>query len=347
MSSTASKTWSVEVEIQQRDAADPKRKTRQFGAHLVGLMRADRLLDRNPDEDVRPALAVFAATELEGAAFEANLREGRPCVSLEGGFGRKRVDTRYEFPTSLGYAWRRQRTEEGVLITAYLPGFFAFDPGFIDEEGARFVAMPSQSWADAQRELMGAAEIEAAVEHCDRLGLLALWWNDAAFVADERPKLLRALRAMVPTAALAVAMLDRRVRAPIIADLRFQLQVFLAMHRATVGAVPLAFSPLTRFLCPQDVLEAAKRGFEQHGLSWHAGKWTEGEERARGLGYEPAVAVKARHEHVEQLLAAEVGRFREAVTAQEEADAARAERQRIQQRAARDVKRPFAKRKVA
>ena len=318
--------WTREVEIQQAAVGDPKRKTRAFGATLVGLLRADGLWENPPGDVERPVMAVFAASELEAAAFEANLREGRGCVSLK---SNGKVDARYEFPASGSYAWRRQRTEEGLLLTAYVPELFEHAPGFVDEWGARFVAMPSTAWAEEQRSLIGDVAIEEAVAHCGELGLLKMRSEHPDFVQEMGPKLRAAVLAMAPTAALAVSMLDRRVRAPIVADFRFQLQVFLSLHRLKAGDQPLAVSDLTRFLHER---HGESCGFMQLGLA------SQGERP--GLGYEQAVVVAARHTHVEQVLAFEVKRYREALGAREV--------ERVEKAAAaRGVKRPYAKRKVA
>lgn len=332
--------WSQEVEIQH--AAGGK-KTRRFGAHLVGLLRADRLLDSVVEGSVRPAMAVFAASTSEASAFEANLRGGSSCVCVQNNWRGGKLVARYEFPPSAGYAWRRQSTEEGTIVTAYLPHLFAFDPGGVEDEGARFVAMPSQRWADAQRAIAGERSVGDAIEHCVRAGVLNLRWTDRAVLDVAEPRFLRALDALIPTAMLAVAMLDRRVRAPVIHDLRFQLQFFLGLHRATVCGRPIARSALTEFFYDESRL-VGREDFTQRGLSWDDGKWQAGEERARGLGYEPAVAVRATHAQVEELLRQAVELYRETLRAESEA---RASREAAAAAAARDVRRPYAKRRVA
>lgn len=318
--------WTREVEIQQAAVGDPKRKTRAFGATLVGLLRADGLWENPPGDVERPVMAVFAASELEAAAFEANLREGRGCVDLK---NNGKVDTRYEFPATAGHAWRRQRTDEGTLLVAYVPEFFQHDPGFVDEWGARFVCMPSTVWAEEQRALIGEVAIEEAVAHCAELGLLKLRSEYPEFVKEMAPKLRAAVLGAAPTAALAMSMLDRRVRAPLVADFRFQLQVFLSLHRLKSGGHPLAVSALTTFFHEE---RSETFGFMQLGLASQGDR--------PGLGYEPAVVVAARHAHVEEVLAFEVKRYREALGARE---ARRVEKAA----AARGVKRPYARRRVA
>ncbi len=317
--------YAKEVEIQQA-TSDPKRKTRAFGATLVGLLRASPAWDTTVSDTDRPVMAVFAVSEMEAAPFEANLREGHGCVSL-GSNGK--VESRYEFHATAGYAWHRQRTSEGVLLTAYLPEVFAHDPGFIEEWGARFVAMPSTEWSEAQRELIGARAIGEAIDHCDDLGLLKTTFTDPDLVRQADVALRRMLAEMAPTAALTMSMLDRRIRAPIIADFRFQLQVFLALHRAkVVSGAPLAMSDLTGYFHESKALHL---GLVQVGLAAKGNQ--------PGLGYERAVAVGVRHDHVEKVLAFEVKRYREGLVAREAEARARS--------AARPVKRPNARRKVA
>lgn len=333
--STAHETpYDVAVEIQTTVTAvndRPGRKTRAFGAHLVAHVRCERESYGDPS---RPAFAVFVASELEAAAFEANLREGEPCVASRSSRG----GTRYEFLRSLDYAWRRQRVYgdggdvEGVAVIAWRRDLFVHDPGGVSVAGAQgqaptaapnahtvptdttdttdttattvpaslappsgevlFVAMPSAEWAAAQRDAVGDRAIAGAVAHCKALGLLrgSSEYMGSTYGAEHEAHVV----ALAPTLLLAASMLDRRIRAPILSDLRFQLQVMLSLHLATAGSVPLASSALSR---------------HQH----HNGSLVFEERGTGALGYAPAVFVRAQQAHVERVIVEELKRYRERV----------------------------------
>lgn len=323
--STAHETpYDVAVEIQTAATTvtavndRPGRKTRAFGAHLVAHVRCERESYGDPS---RPAFAVFVASELEAAAFEANLREGEPCVASRSSRG----GTRYEFLRSLDYAWRRQRVYgdggdvEGVAVIAWRRDLFVHDPGGVSVAGVQgqaptahtvptdpavpaslappsgevlFVAMPSAEWAAAQRDAVGDRAIAGAVAHCKALGLLrgSSEYMDSTYGVEHVAHVV----ALAPSLLLTASMLDRRIRAPILSDLRFQLQVMLSLHLATAGSVPLASSALSRHQHRDGSLV-----FEERGTG--------------ALGYAPAVFVRAQQAHVERVIVEELKRYRERV----------------------------------
>lgn len=257
-------------------------KGRAFSAELLGYVTADALWDggqAGTTNVVRPVYLTLALSEQEAGPFVANLRAGRKAT-----LGRDRHPKRFELLRSAGYAFALQRHPEGVLATAYLPELFRLDPGMVDPTGARFVVLPDAGWC---REEAWRLDILDAVEHVRSLRSTNMDFYDA--LTESRDRLARVgteLAEIVPTSALFAAYLDRRVRAPLIPDLRFYLQVLVAALGAGLATV-------------SDGHHRARLGFETVHLD--------------ELGFAPGVAFLASHEQVETLLAAEVARFYERV----------------------------------
>lgn len=272
--------------------ADAKRKGREFQALLLGAVYANKVWDVGDAETKRPVYATFGASEAEMPSFEANLREGRACAPA-GTSGS--VSSRIEFPRSAEYAWLRTRCDEGVLLTAYLPSVLRHDPGFLDgETPVRFTVLPTLEWAEAQRAALGDDDIEAAVQHIDRMFLDQIREKDEAEEREmrrvgryvdpsakqgrenDRRAFLAHLRAMVPTAHLFVAALDKRVRLPVVPDLSFAVQLFFKLHTTILGSgygAPAAGSSLSAMM--RDI-NRERTGWEEVGtesLGLAPGAW--------------------------------------------------------------------------
>lgn len=249
-------------------------KGRSFAAELLGYATADALWEGGGNSGVngvRPVYLTLAISEQEAGPFLANLRAGRKAA-----FAGERHPKKFELLRSAGYAFATQRHPEGVLATAYLPELFRIDPGMVDPAGVRFVVLPEAAWCRLEATRI---DVAGAVAHTQALGLLkeaaAHWERWDISVAS-----------LVPTSALFAAYLDRRVRAPLIPDLRFYLQVLLAALNARVATLGVdTYRP--------------HLGFECHLLE--------------ELGFARGVAFIASHEQVETLLATEVSRFYERV----------------------------------
>jgi len=212
---------------------DDRRKGRSFSAFLLCAVYADRAWVQSDAKTKRPVYATFAGSEAQIQAFEANLREGRPCAPARSMYSSANVWERMEFLRGAGYEWRRQRTPDGVTLSAFLPSVIAHEPGFIQGDTARFVVLPSQAWADAQRAAIGERAIDDAMAHIDRafnIGEMSSRDYDDTPAAKMRTAFLAHVRAMVPTAHLFAAALDKRVGLPIVPDLAFALQLFLSLH---------------------------------------------------------------------------------------------------------------------
>lgn len=179
------------------------KKTRSFSATCVAVVTADRLFDESGGKTIRPVWAMFAGTEQMLRPFMANLRLGRKAEPH--GNNRGGDSVRLEFLKGVGYQVAWQREEEGTLATIYHPDLFRLDPGMVDPTGINFVILTPADWA-AQQDV----DTKEVVD----------------FVEGFRFPLDRTvLEALVPTAYLFAAYLDRRTRCPLIADGRFYLQL--------------------------------------------------------------------------------------------------------------------------
>lgn len=281
---------------------DDRRKGRTFAAHLMCAVYANLTWDIGETKGRRPVLAVFAGSDAEMPAFEANLREGYACAPERASYSRDDVSERIDFPRSAEYAWIKQRTTEGTLLTAYQPSALRFDPGMIAGDTVRFAVIPSREWASAQREALGAAAIRDALDHLDAVfpfGDHALNTYDDTPAAKQRAAFRAHVESLIPTAHLFVAALDKRVRLPIVPDLAFALQLFMALHIETRGrewsAVPAACSKLTSMI--HATRESRLTGWE--------------EVRTEHMGFAPGACCAVPEKVLSPLLAAETKRYLE------------------------------------
>lgn len=276
---------------------DDKRKGRTFSAFLLCAVYADRAWAQSDAKTKRPVYATFAGSDAEIQAFEANLREGRPCAPIRSLYSSANVWERIEFLRGAGYEWRRQRTPDGMTLTAYLPSVLAHEPGFLQSDAARFVVLPSQAWADAQRDALGEAAIRDALAHLDRtfvIGEITTNEYSDTPAAQQRAAFLAHVRAMAPTAHLFVAALDKRVGLPIVPDLAFALQLFLALHlHQRYEGRPVAGSQLTGMI-------RATRELRNTGWS---------EEDTDACGFAPGAWCSVPDRLLRDVLAAETERY--------------------------------------
>ncbi len=202
--------------IQQADS----KKGRVFGATQVALVTADGLFPEGASgETIRPVWAMFAGTEAELRPFIANLRTGRKAEKPSNYSRRGNNSERLEFLKSVGYQVAWQKETEGCLVTLYHPDLFRLDPGMVDPDGISFVLLVPSAWSAAQN-----LDPATAVEHVQNIGC----------PVDESLN----LEALVPTAHLFAAYLDRRTRCPILADGRFYLQLFLSALDKRLASFP-------------------------------------------------------------------------------------------------------------
>lgn len=187
-------------------------KGRTFSAACLATVEASGIWAVDRTDDTRPLWAMFAGSDAELRAFAANLQMGKKAMFGSGSNRSKRGD-RLELLRSAGYAfaWQRDAERDVSIVTAYVPDFFRVDPGMVDPSGAHFVCLPTQAWMDAQT--FDRRELVAIVQHAEKI-------NSGRSVEE--------LIALVPMAFLFAVYLDRRTRAPLLADGRFYLQLLLA-----------------------------------------------------------------------------------------------------------------------
>jgi len=187
-------------------------KGRTFSAACLATVEASGIWAVDRTDDTRPLWAMFAGSDAELRAFAANLQMGKKAMFGSGSNRSKRGD-RLELLRSAGYAfaWQRDAERDVSIVSAYVPDFFRVDPGMVDPSGAHFVCLPTQAWMDAQT--FDRRELVAIVQHAEKL-------NSGRSVEE--------LIALVPMAFLFAVYLDRRTRAPLLADGRFYLQLLLA-----------------------------------------------------------------------------------------------------------------------
>ena len=267
------------------------RKSRSFRATLLSYVMADGLWDggaTDTGEVKRPVLAVFAGTEQTLRPFAVNLRLGRRALEpRDKNYGRKEVKG-VELLRSGGYEYKWQHEGDGSLVTAYQGDLFAQDTGMVDPEGIRFVMLPSADWAAAQRIdeapiLQYAMRLYQAQHASERA-------REAEFPDRER------LRAMIAPAHLLALYLDRRTRAPLIADGRFYLQLYVACLREGLASTSLRW----------DGSAYDHRNEKRFGIDYRLGYVEAGIE---DVGFLPGCAFQAKHAEFERVLAAEVAVF--------------------------------------
>ena len=277
----------TEVRIEPKVAG----KGRTFCATFLASASADALWNAGATEtgDIeRPVFAVFAGSDAELRPFVANLMLGRRGL-VSNGYRRKAKG--FEFLKSAGFRYLWQREAEGSIVTVYLPELFLMDPGMVDPKEAKFVLLPSAKWAAQQ-----AIDVAPIVKHARRLPVVKTantppteeWLRERfeAPLSDDK------LASLVPTAYLFAAFLDRRTRAPLLADGRFYMQLMLACLSAG-----LASWSVTDF-----------SGYRDQPWGCHK-ELRFSEEGVEGAGMLPGIAFKAEHATLEALLAEEIALY--------------------------------------
>lgn len=131
----------------ESDSASGK-KGREFSANLLASVEADFVWQGGmaTKSASRPVWLAVAASSGALAPFLANMRTGRTAVQVDGrSSGRKKGKPTLECPRGARYAWHVQRVTGGDEVAyGYLPELFALDPGMVDEDTIRFVALYSQ-----------------------------------------------------------------------------------------------------------------------------------------------------------------------------------------------------------
>lgn len=214
------KTLSIE------DERNKDGKGRKFRAAMLGYIRADMLWEggMTATNNLRPIYMTLAGKEAALRPFLANMRKGRKVNILEEGRYRTEVDGRLELLKSAGYEFVWHRGKSIALVTAYQTSLFQADPGMIDHESISFISAPPLWWVRAQGDKLTAADVTRVRDHLLRLGV--------GTQSGSLPIPLRIeaadLRDIIAAAAHFCLYLDKRTRRPLINDLTFTTQLYLA-----------------------------------------------------------------------------------------------------------------------
>ena len=250
-------------------------KGRTFRATLLASVEADLLWPggQTASDNLRPVWAMFGGSDQELRAFMANLTLGRKAhfPKPSNDYSRRKVNC-LEILKSAGYQITWQREEEGSLATIFLPDLFQIDPGMVDPAGARFVLLPTKTWAHTQ-----SLDIPSLVAHANLC-------NYQEFSPEQ-------LAAWAPMSFLFAAYLDRRTRCPLVADGRFYYQLMLSCLEH--GLASFATTP-NRY---------SEEFFGQHPKQQYH------ENDTSSVGLLPGLAFNSNHETLDALLAREVALF--------------------------------------
>lgn len=261
-------------------------KTRSFSVELLAYATADSLWagGQTDTRAVRPVWALLAGTEAPMQAFLANIRMGKKAVSN---------NVTFEWLKTAGYQFHTQRTDVGTIVSVYLPDLFRADPGMVDPSGVSFVALPTKEWLDEQSKHL---DFKAALKHVNALftapdlGIDTYRsWNEPA--PDTAKQIEERVKEWLPLSTLFCLFLDRRTRAPIIPDVRFQLQVMIA-----------AIQERCAFLSDSSTHASRNWGHSRNA-------YTVVSDTSMDTGYRGGIACRSSHETIERILAAQTERY--------------------------------------
>jgi hypothetical protein len=265
-------------------------KGRSFSAIHLAHVKASRLWSEGQTNTslTRPVYASFMGSDNELKAFVANLMLGNEAIVQNGPRGG------FQFLKSVGYKWIWQREEEGSIATAFLPDLFLLDPGLVDPQEAKFILLPPKKWASEQQ-----IDAEPIVEYVRKLPLYqklsattTLDWKNQ--VVERKPDLTdETLVAMIPTAYLFAAYLDRRIRAPIPSSGKFFVHLLLTClenQLATWSVGTSRFEIYDNSFGKTPAFDFVEVGMQE-------------------AGFVKGVAFQSTHEQIEALLAQEIEIF--------------------------------------
>lgn len=187
-------------------------KTRAFPATVLGWAEANGFVGVGKrDQWIRPALCVLACSPGNHTPVLANLRSG---ASLVGG-----KSDRFEFMKSVPYQFLSQKTEQGSIITAFVPSLFQLDTGLV-EERIMFLLAPAR----ADLPVLDEKEEHGINAHLQRVGFNDYYRGGIA--------------PLFPWLDLFAAYLTRRVQIPLLRDRRFYAQILGKMLQSGEVAFP-------------------------------------------------------------------------------------------------------------
>ena len=271
----------------EKKAKTKRGKSKIFSGALLAHMTADVLWDVGGSDSVRPIYLVLAGSEPALRPLVANLQSGKRAYQRRMGGGyMSGARTWFEIMKSARYTYSWQRGDVAT-VTIYQHDLFVADPGMIDPEQCQFIVTTPQWWQeqDYARLLANQELVERVLGHASQLELgdVENVLGTPAFSPD------RILR-MVPEAVRFAHYLDKRTRRPLLNDMAFCLQLYLAALTSGLAS----FSHVT-------------------GKKWgHTADWVQGfvESGMEELGFLPSVVMCVEQEEVDSFLADQVRLYR-------------------------------------
>lgn len=205
-------------------------KGRSFTSRLVCYAASTRIWDLGKNDVVRPLFMSLACSQETARFVTANLRLGMKAEQEQGYSHEKK----FEFPKSAGYKVLTGEYPHGVEIILLSKGIFTKDPVGVDEF-IRFVIMPPlrRVAEEAQR-----FDTVAVRRHLDD------WYSDRRARPiptdwlEQKTAHMHPVEWLPAMAALFAGFLIPRARAPIVPDIRFLAQLYLAMLREGYASIP-------------------------------------------------------------------------------------------------------------
>jgi hypothetical protein len=220
------KTLRIEKQSARQGAKKPK--TRSFTAVLLSFVTADLLWEggQASANEKRPVYLSVAQTDAAMRPFLANLLAGQKAEILGRHSGYDDAGgNKLRLLKSAGYRTAVQRFNGTTIVHIWLGELFDLEPGMVDDEMCRFISAPPGWWCDEQSQNLSGKQIDDVLAHMEALGLLgggaSRLNTPGGFDRDE-------LVALVPAAVHFTAMLDRRTRRPLVNDLAFSVQLYMA-----------------------------------------------------------------------------------------------------------------------
>lgn len=216
-------------------------KSRSFSAILLGYIAAPLWDGGTTDTNsIRPVYLSLTGTETSLRPFLANLKRGAKALmsDTKNGYVSRNDRTNIECLRSAGYETFWHRMSDGAaVVTLYLPEVFAVDPGMIDPDRCDFLSMPPLWWCEKQSRLLADKTAEV-IRHAAALGLTSLAGGKDRHIPIEKVYTNEQIVELIPMAGHFAMMLDRRTRRPLINDMRFSLQIYIAAFYHGLASVP-------------------------------------------------------------------------------------------------------------
>lgn len=264
-------------------------KTRAFRALLLAYVCAAKLWDGGDvseqgktkhgykDKLVRPVYMLVGGSKSECMTVIANLRSGEKGVILKLDETTEKWNTRnaqkIELRRSAGYDVDPQLLDVDPATDkrpecheAKLYDLCREDPGMVDPFEAIFLSLPKASWIDST-----LLDVDGVITHMQSIGY------------DGDVEFLRLLTKLAPFFATRLA---ARSLAPLVADLRFFVQVLVASLKCKFATMSAEVVGGSSWAYNKDA------GYVEHGLS--------------AVGLLPGIAFRATHEDVKAMLIEQV-----------------------------------------